>query len=165
VTATRAIKTKILSPTALAKKLAGLKRGKKKPKVVFTNGCFDLLHPGHVTYLERARALGDILVMGVNSDASVSRIKGPSRPVNKLKDRLTVLAALESVDFVTWFGTETPLALIRKLHPDVLVKGGDWKPADIVGSADVLSWGGTVRSLAFLKGRSTTGILKKLGVE
>ena len=155
------IKDKIKSADALARIL----RRTKKAKIVFTNGCFDILHPGHVSYLERAKRLGTVLIIGVNSDNSIRRIKGPNRPVNTLKDRLTVLAALESVDYVTWFGDETPLKLIRKLKPDVLVKGGDWKPSQIVGADDVLARGGTVRSLKFVAGKSTTGLLKRLGAE
>ncbi|MGZ3689149.1 MAG: D-glycero-beta-D-manno-heptose 1-phosphate adenylyltransferase [Bdellovibrionota bacterium] len=146
---------KVLAPRKLQKLLA------RKKRVVFTNGCFDLLHKGHVTYLERARKLGDILVVAVNSDESVRRLKGAGRPINELADRMEVLAALESVDYVTFFEENTPENLIRLLHPHVLVKGGDWKPEQILGSADVLGWGGKVRSLPYVEGRSTTKMIER----
>lgn len=149
-------KVKIKAPKTLRALLA-----RQKGKVVFTNGCFDLLHKGHVSYLERARGLGDLLVVALNSDASVRKLKGSSRPINKLADRLEVMAALACVDYVTWFGEDTPLALIQLLKPKVLVKGGDWKPHQIVGSEDVLSWGGKVRSLKFVPGRSTTRMIER----
>lgn len=154
----RLSKTKIRSAQALRRALPPRK------KVVFTNGCFDLLHPGHVAYLEQARRQGDLLVVALNSDASVRRLKGPQRPVNPLQDRLAVLAGLECVDYVTWFEEDTPLELIQKLGSKirVLVKGGDWKPDQIVGSNEVLAWGGKVKSLKFIEGKSTTGILKKI---
>ncbi len=130
--------------------------------MVFTNGCFDILHRGHVTYLERARRLGTCLVVALNSDNSVRGLKGDGRPVNPLADRLLLVGALESVDYVTWFDDATPLKLILKLRPDVLVKGGDWRATKIVGGPEVLSWGGTVRSLPFVRGRSTTGLFAKI---
>jgi rfaE bifunctional protein nucleotidyltransferase chain/domain len=148
--------SKIRSPQALQRVLSRHRSG-----VVFTNGCFDLLHKGHVTYLERARKLGKLLVVAINSDASVKGLKGSGRPLNPLADRMEVIAALESVSFVTWFEEETPLDLIRKLKPHILVKGGDWKPSQIVGSQDVLARGGKVRSLKFVPGRSTTQIIEK----
>lgn len=149
--------SKIRSPKALRRILARHRSG-----VVFTNGCFDLLHKGHVTYLERARKLGKVLVVAVNSDASVRGLdKGPGRPINPLADRMEVMAALESVSYVTWFDEATPLDLIRLLKPHVLVKGGDWKPSQIVGSQDVLARGGKVRSLKFVPGRSTTQIIER----
>lgn len=154
------MKTKIMTQEAAARASARLRsRGKR---IVFTNGCFDILHAGHIDYLERARRLGDALVVGLNSDSSVRRLKGPSRPLNPAADRARVLAALACVDLVTVFGDDTPARLITKIAPDVLVKGGDWKPADIVGSDTVLSRGGTVRSLPFLKGRSTTGLVRRI---
>lgn len=159
--AQRRLTSKVRSPRALARELARLRRSRKKPAVVFTNGCFDLLHKGHVTYLEKARGLGNLLVVALNADASVRRLKGPSRPVNPLADRLEVIAALESVDYVTWFEDDTPLKLIEMLSPDVLVKGGDWKPSQIVGSKHVLAAGGKVRSLPYVAGRSTTRIIEK----
>lgn len=130
-------------------------------KIVFTNGCFDLLHIGHVSYLEEAKKLGDILVVGINSDASVSKLKGPTRPIQNEQDRSRILAALKSVDHTVIFTEETPLNLIKAVKPDVLVKGGDWKPEQIVGSDFVLANGGSVKSLNFVDGKSTTAIIKK----
>ena len=135
---------------------------KKGKKVVFTNGCFDILHAGHVTYLEKAKKLGDILVVGVNSDASVKRIKGPKRPVNPEGDRLKVIAGLEAVDYVTLFHEDTPLDLIQEIRPNVLVKGADWKKEKIVGGKEVESWGGKVKQVPLVPGRSTTRIIKKM---
>ncbi|OFZ22908.1 MAG: ADP-heptose synthase [Bdellovibrionales bacterium GWB1_55_8] len=152
--------SKIKSPAQLKRILAAAR--KKKLEIVFTNGCFDLLHRGHVSYLERARKAGDLLVVALNSDASVKRLKGSDRPLNALEDRLMVMAAVESVDYVTWFTEDTPLKLIRELRPTVLVKGGDWKPDQIVGGSDVRSWGGKVRSLRFVEGRSTTRTIEKI---
>jgi D-glycero-beta-D-manno-heptose 1-phosphate adenylyltransferase len=131
--------------------------------LVFTNGCFDVLHRGHVTYLAQARALGASLIVGVNSDASVKRQgKGDDRPINAEQDRMAVLAALESVSLVIKFDEDTPLNLILACKPDVLVKGGDWKPENIVGSKEVLAHGGSVHSIPFLHERSTTALLKKI---
>jgi rfaE bifunctional protein nucleotidyltransferase chain/domain len=126
-------------------------------KIVFTNGCFDILHKGHVRYLRRARKLGDVLVVGVNSDNSVKRIK-PGRPVNSAKDRAEVLAALSMVDYVTIFSESTPYRLIKTLRPDVLVKGGDWKKEEIVGY-DIVD---ETYSLPYVRGVSTTGIIEKI---
>jgi len=131
-------------------------------KIVFTNGCFDLLHYGHIHYLAEARALGDVLVIGLNSDASVQRLKGAHRPHKDQVTRQFILAALACVDAVTLFEEDTPYSLIRLLQPDILVKGGDWKPEDIVGSDIVLGRGGEVRSLSFIEGYSTTGIEEKI---
>ncbi len=125
--------------------------------IVFTNGCFDILHKGHVRYLEQARKLGDVLIIGLNADNSVSALK-PGRPVNPEADRAEVLAALAAVDFISIFREETPYALIRALRPDVLVKGGDWKEKDIVGSDLVRE----THSLPFVKGVSTTGIIARI---
>ncbi|MDP1997423.1 MAG: D-glycero-beta-D-manno-heptose 1-phosphate adenylyltransferase [Gallionella sp.] len=131
--------------------------------LVFTNGCFDILHRGHVTYLAQARALGAALVIGVNSDASVRRLgKDADRPVNSLHDRMAVLAALESVSLVVPFDEDTPLSLILACHPDVLAKGGDWQIEKIVGAHEVQGWGGTVHSIPFLHERSTTALLNKI---
>lgn len=130
--------------------------------VVFTNGCFDILHAGHVTYLEKAKSLGKILVVGLNSDASVRKIKGPARPITPEKDRLRMMAALEAVDYVTLFSEETPLRLIREIRPHVLVKGADWKKGQIVGGSDVESWGGKVKRIQIVPGRSTSSILRKI---
>jgi len=130
-------------------------------KVVFTNGCFDILHAGHVQYLEQAAALGDVLVVGLNSDDSVRRLKGPKRPINPELDRARLLAALSSVSYVTSFSDDTPLALITSLLPDVLVKGGDYRPDEIVGAAEVRARGGEVKVLPFVEGRSTTRIIAR----
>lgn len=131
-------------------------------KIVFTNGCFDLLHVGHVRYLKQAKALGSILVVGVNSDASVKKLKGPQRPLQNEKDRAEILASLAAVDYVIIFDQETPLELIQQIRPDVLTKGGDWSVEQIVGSDFVLSQGGEVRSLQFVEERSTTKIIQKM---
>jgi D-glycero-beta-D-manno-heptose 1-phosphate adenylyltransferase len=131
--------------------------------VVFTNGCFDVLHRGHVTYLAQARALGASLIVGVNTDASVKRQgKGDDRPVNTETDRMAVLAALESVNLVVPFDEDTPLNLILACKPDVLAKGGDWAIDRIVGAKEVQSWGGSVHSIPFIHERSTTALLKKI---
>lgn len=149
---------KIVGADTLAAALAALPR-----PLVFTNGCFDILHRGHVTYLDEARALGASLVVGVNSDASVRRQgKGDDRPINHEDDRLALLAALESVSRVTLFDTDTPLDLILAVHPDVLVKGGDWPPDHIVGAAEVLAWGGSVHSIPFRHHTSTTALLQRI---
>jgi rfaE bifunctional protein nucleotidyltransferase chain/domain len=131
--------------------------------LVFTNGVFDVLHRGHVTYLARARSLGAALLVALNSDASARRLgKGADRPLNPLEDRLAVLAALESVDAVTWFDEDTPQALISACRPEVLVKGGDWPLERIAGAAEVLARGGRVESIAFEHERSTTALLKRI---
>lgn len=135
-------------------------RGQKR--IVFTNGCFDLLHVGHIRYLKEARSLGDFLVVGVNSDASVRRLKGAQRPVQSQSDRAEILASLVSVDMAVIFEEDTPLQLIQAVRPDVLVKGGDWSIDAIVGGDFVLSYGGDVRSLQFIEGRSTTEIIHKI---
>ncbi len=130
---------------------------------VFTNGCVDILHRGHVSYLEEARALGASLVVAVNTDASVRRLnKGSDRPINPLEDRMAVLAALQCVDAVIPFDDDTPLALIQALHPDILVKGGDWPVERIVGAEQVLAKGGQVRSIPFRHDRSTTDLLNRI---
>jgi D-beta-D-heptose 7-phosphate kinase/D-beta-D-heptose 1-phosphate adenosyltransferase len=152
------IQAKIQSPQQLQKTLSRIKNS----KVVFTNGCFDILHAGHVTYLEKAKKLGTHLIIALNSDDSVKKLKGPSRPIHPLQDRLTVIAALGSVDYVTWFQDETPLKLIKKLKPNGLVKGGDYKVQDIVGYNEVKAHGGFVKTIPFLKGRSTTKTLQKV---
>lgn len=132
-------------------------------KLVFTNGVFDVLHRGHVTYLAEARALGVSLIVALNSDASVKRLgKGDDRPINALEDRMAVIAALECVSLVTWFEEDTPLARIIEARPDVLVKGGDWPIDKIVGGAEVTSWGGSVHAINFQFERSTTATLAKI---
>ena len=130
-------------------------------RVVFTNGCFDVLHRGHVEYLEAARRMGDLLVVGLNTDDSVRRLKGPSRPVNPEDDRAYVLAGLAAVDYVTFFADDTPGDLIAALLPDVLVKGGDYRKEDIVGAAEVEAAGGEVIVAPLVPGRSTTAILQR----
>jgi rfaE bifunctional protein nucleotidyltransferase chain/domain len=150
--------TKICPPGDLAKRLKSLER-----PLVFTNGVFDILHRGHVDYLARARTLGASLLVAVNSDASARALgKGADRPVNTLEDRLAVMAALESVTLVTWFERETPLDLILAVKPDVLVKGGDWKPKAILGAKEVKAWGGAVHSIPLVPGRSTTSTLERI---
>ncbi|MDY0325549.1 MAG: D-glycero-beta-D-manno-heptose 1-phosphate adenylyltransferase [Candidatus Cloacimonadaceae bacterium] len=131
-------------------------------QIVFTNGCFDIIHAGHVAYLSQAKALGDILIVGLNSDASVKRLKGDGRPINTQQDRALVLAAFSFVDYVVIFEQNTPLALIKEVEPDILVKGGDWPISKIVGSDFVMERGGRVLSLNFVEGLSTTGILERL---
>ena len=150
---------KVLSRRAAAQALARARRRGKR--VVFTNGCFDLLHVGHVRSLEQARGLGDRLVVAVNSDASVRRLKGPTRPLVPARQRAEVLAALACVDWVVVFGEDTPLAVIRALRPDVLAKGGDWKLDEIVGGDEVESWGGRVVRLRQVPGVRTTSILNQ----
>lgn len=141
-----------------------VERIKQLPRpFVFTNGCFDILHRGHVTYLDHAASLGHSLLVGVNSDASVQRLgKAPDRPINPLADRLTVLAALSSVSIVVPFDEDTPLALILSCRPDVLVKGGDWTVEQIIGGKEVQSWGGQVISIPYLQGHSTTELLQRI---
>ncbi|MDK9689676.1 D-glycero-beta-D-manno-heptose 1-phosphate adenylyltransferase [Azospira sp.] len=149
---------KICPPDQLAERAARLAR-----PLVFTNGCFDILHRGHVTYLAQARALGAAMVVALNTDASVKRLgKGDDRPVNRLEDRLTVMAALGCVDLVTWFDEDTPLQRVLEARPEVLVKGGDWAPERIVGASEVLGWGGSVHSIPFLHEKSTTALLTKI---
>lgn len=134
----------------------------KNKKIVFTNGCFDILHRGHVAYLNEAKAQGDVLILGLNSDASVKRLKGETRPINSEQDRKFVIENLKSIDFVEIFVEDTPLNLIKSIMPDVLVKGGDWKPEQIVGSKEVLAAGGEVKSLNFVDGFSTTSTISKI---
>ena len=137
-------------------------RRRQPGRVVFTNGVFDLLHPGHVDVLVGARARGDWLVVGVNSDASVRRLKGPGRPIRTEAERAYVLAAFEAVDAVVVFEQDTPLELVRQLEPDVIVKGGDYSPATIVGAAEVAARGGEVAVIPLTPGQSTTSIVEKL---
>ena len=149
---------KICSPTEWVQRVLLLPR-----PLVFTNGVFDILHRGHVTYLAQARALGASMILALNSDASVKRLnKGDDRPINTLEDRMAVAAALSMVDVVTFFEDDTPLNLILACKPAVLVKGGDWPVEQIVGASEVQSWGGKVYSLPFLHERSTTAMLKKI---
>jgi rfaE bifunctional protein nucleotidyltransferase chain/domain len=145
------------------KKILDKKRIGKK--IVFTNGCFDIIHAGHISYLEKARSLGDILVVGVNSDESVKRLKGENRPVNKENDRLYILSAIRYIDFVTLFTEDTPYNLIKTIVPDILVKGGDWNINDIVGKDIVEKNNGKVIAIDYLNGYSTTSILEKINRE
>lgn len=149
---------KICPPGELSRRIEGLAR-----PLVFTNGCFDILHRGHVTYLAQARSLGAAMVVALNTDESVRRLgKGDDRPINPLADRLAVMAALGCVDLVTWFDEDTPLQTILTARPEVLVKGGDWPVAKIVGATEVIGWGGSVHAIPFLHERSTTGLLEKI---
>jgi rfaE bifunctional protein nucleotidyltransferase chain/domain len=149
---------KIVRPEEFAARASALPR-----PLVFTNGVFDILHRGHVTYLARAAALGASLIVGVNSDSSVRRLgKGDDRPINAEADRMAVVAALEAVNLVVTFGEDTPLALILACRPDVLVKGGDWAPEKIVGATEVRGWGGRVVTIPFEHERSTTSLLSRI---
>jgi D-glycero-beta-D-manno-heptose 1-phosphate adenylyltransferase len=149
---------KICAPEQLRSRLPMLPRA-----LVFTNGCFDILHRGHVTYLAQARARGASLLVALNTDSSVQRLgKRGNRPVNPLEDRLAVVAALEAVDLVTWFDGDTPLELILLTRPDLLVKGGDWPVEKIVGATEVYSWGGQVYSIPFVFDRSTSATLARI---
>lgn len=149
---------KICPPQELAQRIAALPR-----PLVFTNGCFDILHRGHVTYLAQARSAGAAMVLALNTDASVRRLgKGSDRPINPLADRAAVAAALACVDLVTWFDEDTPAALIETVRPDILIKGGDWPPEKIVGAAQTLARGGQVFSIPFLHQTSTTKTLEKI---
>jgi rfaE bifunctional protein nucleotidyltransferase chain/domain len=153
-----AFEQKICAPEQLAERVKTLRR-----PLVFTNGCFDILHRGHATYLAQARELGAAMVVALNSDASVKRLgKGDERPINPLPDRLAVMAALACVDLVTWFDEDTPIERILGCRPDILVKGGDWPVEKIVGASEVQSWGGTVHSIPFIHERSTTALLDKI---
>ncbi len=154
----RLIEAKIKLPKELKNTILRLKR--RGERIAFTNGCFDILHYGHINYLERAKRLTDILVVAVNSDSSIKRIKGGPRPVMSLKDRLRIVAALEAVDFVTSFNQDTPLNLIKMLKPDILVKGGDWDKIKIVGKEIVESYGGRVITVPFIKGKSSSKIIE-----
>jgi rfaE bifunctional protein nucleotidyltransferase chain/domain len=153
--------TKVLDRKRLILEREGLRRDGKT--LVFTNGCFDLLHPGHVRYLAEARALGDMLVVALNSDRSVRALKGEGRPILNQQERAELVAALEAVDYVTIFDEETPLELIAELLPDVLVKGGDWPLDQIVGREVVEGAGGRVVSLPYLEGSSTSDIIERIG--
>jgi len=135
---------------------------KNRETIVFTNGCFDIIHPGHVRYLEKAKALGDRLVVGLNSDQSVARIKGPSRPIMDEKSRAEVLAALSSTSAIIIFEEDTPYRLIEELQPQVLVKGGDWAPHEIIGADIVQKGGGKVEVIPYVEGFSTTSIISKV---
>ncbi len=134
----------------------------KNKKIVFTNGCFDLIHTGHVKYLEKARSFGDILIVGINSDSSMKKIKGSKRPIIAQGDRARIIAGLESVDYVSIFDEATPLRLIKAVKPDVLVKGADWELTKMVGADYIKSYGGSAISIPLVKGRSTSHIIRKI---
>jgi len=154
------MKSKIKKPNEIKKIVARLRR--KKRKIVFTNGCFDILHYGHIRYLEKCKRLGDVLIIGLNSDSSVRKIKGRRRPITGEKERAAILSALGLVDYIAIFDEKTPKALIEKITPDILVKGGDWRKSDIVGGDHVKRHGGTVATIPFIKGYSTTSILARI---
>jgi len=154
------MKSKITSLKALTEIRKKLKKQGKK--VAFTNGCFDILHRGHVTYLQKARSFGDVLVLGLNRDASIRRIKGNDRPINNEKDRAVVVSALECIDYVVLFGEDTPLRLIKTLKPDILVKGSDWAIDEIVGKDVLDAYGGKVKRVKLVQGRSTTNVIDKI---
>jgi len=151
-----------LAPDVAALEAALAPRRAAGARVVFTNGCFDLLHPGHVRYLAAARALGDVLVVGLNDDASVRRLKGPGRPILRAEERAEVLAGLAAVDHVILFAEDTPQALVAALGPDVLVKGADWAEAEIAGREETLARGGRVERIALVPGVSTTEIIRRI---
>lgn len=150
---------KIININKLQRIVAGL-RGKKK--IIFTNGCFDILHRGHIQYLKKAKQLGGILIVGLNSDTSVRRIKGRARPIFNQKDRARLLSSLTCVDYVVIFNQDTPLSLINALKPDVLIKGADWKGKKVVGADLVKSWKGKIKLIPYLKGYSTTSIISRI---
>ncbi|MDP3142544.1 MAG: D-glycero-beta-D-manno-heptose 1-phosphate adenylyltransferase [Candidatus Omnitrophota bacterium] len=150
---------KIVNINKLQRIVSGL-RGKKK--IIFTNGCFDILHRGHIQYLRKAKQLDGILIVGLNSDTSVRRIKGKARPIFNQKDRARLLSSLAFVDYVVIFNQDTPLSLINDLKPDVLIKGADWKGKEVVGADLVKSWKGKIRLIPYLKGYSTTGIISRI---
>jgi D-glycero-beta-D-manno-heptose 1-phosphate adenylyltransferase len=150
----------LLTLHTLTSTLTKLRRAKKK--VVFTNGVFDILHRGHVEYLRKARSYGDVLIVGLNSDASVFRLKGPTRPVQPQMDRAAILLCLRSVDYVFIFGDDTPEKLIQQVRPDILVKGADYTVANIVGAEFVKTYGGKVRRIRLTPGRSTTDVIKRM---
>lgn len=151
---------KILTQNKLSSIVRRLKAQGKR--IAFTNGTFDILHLGHVTYLQKARSSADVLVVGVNTDRSVKTYKDPTRPVNPEQDRIKVLTALACVDYAILFNDPTPLRLIEEIKPDVLVKGADWAVKDIVGAREVLAWGGKVKRIPLVKGRSSTRVIKIL---
>ena len=146
---------------SLKKLLKELKKRKGR-KIVFTNGCFDILHAGHVRYLKKAKSLGDMLVLGLNSDSSVRNIKGKGRPIVNQKDRAEVVSSLSPVDYVVIFKEPTPIKLIEAIKPDILVKGADWKRGEIIGENFMKSYGGKVARIRLFEGRSTTDIIKRI---
>ena len=154
------MKKKLISQSKAQQIARQLRRRGKR--IVFTNGTFDILHLGHVQYLQKARSFGDVLMVGVNTDRSVKSYKTPDRPVNPERDRALVLSALECVDYVVLFDDPTPVELIKRIKPDVLAKGADWKKSQIAGAREVEHWGGQVRLVRLTRGRSTTGTIEKI---
>jgi rfaE bifunctional protein nucleotidyltransferase chain/domain len=154
------IKDKLKSLKQLQNMAVGLKA--KRKRIVFTNGCFDLLHYGHVQYLEKAKDKGDYLIVGINTDSSVKRLKGQNRPIVGQADRVKTIAGLESVDYVVLFSEDTPIKLIKAIKPDVLIKGGDWQAGNIVGKGFVDAYGGKVLTIRLARGRSTSKLINKI---
>jgi D-beta-D-heptose 7-phosphate kinase/D-beta-D-heptose 1-phosphate adenosyltransferase len=154
------IENKIKDTSTLKTIVSSLK--KRGKKIVFTNGCFDILHKGHIKLLKIAKSLGDVLIVAINSDNSVKKIKGPKKPINTAKDRAFVLSAIDFVDFITTFSQPTPAQIIKKLNPDVLVKGGDWKKEEIVGKDFIESKGGKVYTISLARGYSTSHLIKTI---
>jgi rfaE bifunctional protein nucleotidyltransferase chain/domain len=157
------MKLKLASAARAADIVKGLQR--KGKKVVFTNGCFDIIHAGHVRYLDKAKNLGDFLIIGLNRDDSVRRLKGKGRPIMPFSERALLLSFLTPVDLVVGFSDDTPARLISRLRPDILVKGADYKPGEIVGASDVKSWGGVVRRIPLIKGKSSSALISRLNDE
>ena len=153
-------KSKIVKLPTLKKKIAQLR--KRRRRIAFTNGCFDILHSGHISYLQKAKRANRILIVGLNSDRSVRKIKGPARPIMKEKERAFILSALQCVDYVTLFNEETPTKLIESLKPDILIKGADWKKKGIVGSESVRANGGVIEYINFISGYSSTDVIKRI---
>ncbi len=151
---------KFISLNALLRKRPGWRRARKT--IVFTNGIFDILHRGHVEYLAEAKGRGDILIVGLNTDASTRKLKGPGRPINKLADRAAVLAALAAVDYIVSFGEPTPIKLITAIKPEILIKGSEYKKSEIVGATEVESWGGKVIRIKMRRGMSTTALVRRI---
>ncbi len=145
-------------------KLKSLLVNRDDKEIVFTNGCFDLIHSGHIHYIKEAKSLGDVLIIGINSDDSIKKLKGSNRPINNQEDRKFVLESIKYVDFVEIFYEENPQSIIEEIKPNILVKGGDWKASSIVGADFVSSYGGLVKSLSFKTGYSTTEIIKKCAI-
>ena len=158
-----AINNKIYSLTELEKQVK--QWSKENKKIVFTNGCFDIIHQGHIDYLAKARDLGDKLIIGLNTDLSISSIKGPTRPIQDEKSRAIILASMQFVDAIVYFSDPTPYELIKAIQPDILVKGADYKPEEIIGYDIVKAKGGEIITLTYLEGYSTTNIIKKIHSE
>jgi len=156
------MREKIFDRSTLLRRIEDLRRRDPAVKIVFTNGCFDLIHVGHLRYLWAARGCGDLLVVAVNDDESIRRLKGPQRPILKLDERTRILAGFACVDCVTWFDEDTPIPLLERLRPDVLVKGANYTLAGVVGHELVLGWGGEVKTVELTPDRSSTGLIEKV---